>query len=115
MDGTPVNNLLKTIKIPLSSRIRSAAHSFFYGIFSGIMSVFMAPFYALEIFFVSEKQEVDMEALRIFAAEVQGIPMGEDAPQDGPDDGLPDDLANLLDQREPWKKAHDEEYGDDYQ
>ena len=91
-------NIVTMQKIPLTERLCLSAIALFGGIFAGVAMIFVTPFAALKIFFTSKRNSVDFDKLKALVDEAaKDIDVYKaQSPQD---------------LREPWKRAHDDEFG----
>ena len=111
-----MGELLTTEKIPFTQRLQDSAASLFGQIFSGIAIICIAPFTSLRILFESERKVMDLSKLPVDLLGGMGIgapPGSYGAIPMSMDGDFPKDITDLFDAREPWKKDHDEMYGDD--
>jgi hypothetical protein len=112
-----MGELLVVEKIPFTQRLQDSAASLFGQVFAGVVMICVAPFTALRILFDSERKVMDLSKLPVDL--LGGMDMGPPPasygaiPMNMGDGELPKEITDLFDAREPWKKDHDEMYGDD--
>ena len=119
-----MSDFMKVETIPLSDRMLSAASLLYGQMFAGLAMSLVAPFSALKALATKEKTVLDYSKLPVVVEgggamqHMGAMPMGsmELGPMMGPGDSAGDmssRIMDMFDTREPWKKAHDEEYGED--
>lgn len=110
-----LSSLTKKEKIPLGQRLQAAANTFFGNILNGIGLAFMAPFNALSVLLTSERTMLDTSKISLdMLMPQQQQQVDQEIPYASEEDSAQhDSIKDFFDVREPWKKAHDEEYGDE--
>jgi len=109
-----IGDLLKIEKIPYTDRLLKAAVCFFGQTLAGIAMAFVAPFAALRILFASERKVPDLSKIPLYMMGIQDALPGilEGTPGEQVRDAN-NQVLDMFDMREPWKKEHDKEFGED--
>jgi hypothetical protein len=114
-----VSQFMKTEKIPFTRRLQSSAASLFGQVFAGLAMICVAPFTSLSILFQSKREVLDLDKLPVsMVGNMPQAPMAHPTTQPPTDEQVAEanqQIQDMFDIREPWKKAHDEEYGEEEQ
>lgn len=108
-----LSDLIKKEKIPFSQRCQASAITFFGSIFAGLALIFVAPFSAFRVLFTKERTVPDLTKIKFCSGkQIPSEGLNNVGPQEAVEE-TKQGFYDLFDIREEWKKAHDEEFGED--